>query len=238
VFDPGVTYGNNAPSYTISVNQDFTTVRGFQVVLRRRLDNYWRGNINYSFMQANTNASPPDLENQRTQEEGDIPARTEIRSDIDQRHAIRGQVVLEARDQAPGIRFGRFLRNSSLSATMSLSSGYPYTPSLTFTGNTRDRLERNSGSAPNIFDVNLQAQKNWTVANLQYGAFFRVSNLLDRKNCAQVYATTGNCFGGASPQARLQAGNFTGTGEGTTFFDRPHYLYDRRSINGGVSVNF
>ncbi|MBM3909088.1 MAG: hypothetical protein FJ363_13560, partial [Gemmatimonadetes bacterium] len=46
------------------------------------------------------------------------------------------------------------------------------------------------------------------------------------------------CDGGASPQARLQSGNFTGEGESSTFFDRPQYLSGRRSINGGISISF
>jgi len=73
---------------------------------------------------------------------------------------------------------------------------------------------------------------------VRYGAFLRVANLLDRKNCAQVFATTGNCDGGASPQSRLRSGNPTGEGETSTFFDRPQYLFDRRSINGGLSISF
>ena len=109
---------------------------------------------------------------------------------------------------------------------------------LSFTGSTADRLERNSGTAPMTFTINVQAQKDWTVANVRYGAFLRVSNLLDRKNCGQVFATTGNCNGGASPQARLQSGNFTDSSEGSTFFDRPQYLSGRRSINGGLSISF
>jgi len=238
VFDPGVTYGSNSPSYTVLVNQDFQTVRGFEIELRRRLANFWTARLNYSFSQANTNASPPDLETQRTTNEGDIPARTEIRSDIDQNHQLGGSVSFIVANQTPQIWGGKYLRNSSVAFTTRLSSGYPYTPSLTFTGNAADRLERNSGTAPVTFTVNMQAQKDWTVANVRYGAFMRVSNLFDRKNCAQVFATTGNCNGGASPQARLQAGNFTGEGETTTFYDRPQYLFDRRSINGGLSISF
>lgn len=238
VFDPGVTYGSNSPNYTILVNQDFQTVRGFEFELRRRLSNFWTGRINYSFSQATTNASPPDLETQRTEEEGDVVARREIRSDVDQAHQLGGSLSFIIANRAPEIPFGDYLKNSSFSLTGRLASGFPYTPSLTFTGNSADRLERNSGSAPMSITLNLQLQKDFTVSNTRYGAFLRVSNLLDRKNCAQVFSTTGNCIGGATPQARLRAGNFTGEGETSTFFDRPQYLFDRRSINGGVSISF
>ncbi|MBA4070656.1 MAG: hypothetical protein C0497_02310, partial [Gemmatimonas sp.] len=238
VFDPGVTYGTNSPNYTVLVNQDFQTVRGFEFEFRRRLANFWTARLNYAFSQATTNASPPDLETQRTTEEGDIVARTELRSDIDQNHQLGGSVSFIVANRTPGIWGGRYLRNSSISFTTRLASGFPYTPSLTFTGNAGDRLERNSGTAPLTFTINMQAQKDWTVSNVRYGAFMRISNLLDRKNCSQVFATTGNCNGGSSPQARLRAGNFTGEGETSTFFDRPQYLSGRRSINGGISISF
>ncbi|MHB1097314.1 MAG: TonB-dependent receptor [Gemmatimonadaceae bacterium] len=238
VFDPGVTYGTNSPNYTVLVNQDFQTVRGFEFEFRRRLANFWTARLNYAYSQATTNASPPDLETQRTTEEGDIVARTEIRSDLDQNHQLGGSVSFIVASRTPEIWGGKYLKNSSVSFTTRLSSGFPYTPSLTFTGNSADRLERNSGSAPLSFTINMQAQKDWTVSNVRYGAFFRVSNLLDRRNCSQVFATTGNCDSGASPQARLRSGNFTGESETSTFFDRPQYLAGRRSMNGGISISF
>lgn len=237
VFDPGVTYGTNRPNYTILVNQDYQTVRGLELELRRRLAGYWSGRINYGYSQATNNASAPDLEDQKSQE-GDIPARSEIRADIDQRHSLNGSLTFQVRDEAPKFRFAGLFRNTTASLTARLASGYPYTPALTFTGSSRFRLERNSGTAPTTFRMDFQAQKDWNLANVRYGAFLRLANLLDARNCAQVFATTGNCEGGTSPQARLGAGNFTGESEGTTFYDRPQYISERRSVNAGVRISF
>lgn len=237
VFDPGVTYGTNSPSYTVLVNQDYNTVRGVELELRRRLANYWSGTLNYAFAQATTNAAPPDLENQQLGE-GDVPSRNEIRSDADRRHAANATFTFRVREQLPDIPLAAALRNTTLGVTAQFSSGWPYTPQLTFAGATRDRLERNSGTGTSSFQVNLQAQKNFNVSNVQYGLFMRVTNLLDRENCVQVFETTGNCQAGASAQARLSAGNFTGEGEQSTFFDRPQYVGQRRSFTAGVRVNF
>jgi TonB dependent receptor len=237
VVDPGTLYGPSL-NYTVIVNQDFQTVRGFQFVLRRGLANYWGADLNYGYMQVKTNASPPDLEFQRTTEEGDIPPRQEIRSDADQRHTLSAVLRLGVDERTPTFRFGNLLRNSGLTVTGRVISGFPYTPTFTFTGGASDRLLRNSGTGPTAFFVNAEARKSWNVSNLRYQTFVRVSNLFDQKNCAQVFATTGNCNGGASPQARLAAGNFTGEGELSTFFDRPQYLYDRRFVNAGVRVDF
>lgn len=237
VQDPGTLYGPSL-NYTTIVNQDFQTVRGFQFVLRRGVSNYWGADVNYGYMQVRTNASAPDLEFQRTTEEGDIPARQEIRSDADQRQTLSAVLRLAVGERTPGFRFGNVLKNSGMTVTGRVISGFPYTPTFTFSGGTNDRLLRNSGTGPTAFFVNLEARKAINVANLRYQTFVRVTNLFDQKNCAQVFATTGNCDGGASPQARLAAGNFTGEGELSTFFDRPQYLYDRRFVNAGVRVDF
>lgn len=238
VFDPGVTYGTNAPSYTILVNQDYQTVRGFELELRRRLASYWSAKVNYGYSQATTNAAPPDLEEQQVNQEGDVPARREIRSDIDQTHSLNGTFSLRFDNQVPKFRFSNVLKHTRVSSTVRVASGFPYTPSLTFSGGTSDRLERNSGTAPTTFRIDMEATKDFGGSNVRYGTFVRVTNVLDRRNCVQVFATTGNCDGGASPQSRLSAGNFTGESDGTTFFDRPQYVADRRSINAGVRVNF
>ena len=237
MFDPGVTYGTNTPTYTVLVNQDYNTVRGVELELSRRLASYWSARVNYAFSQATTNAAPPDLENQQLAE-GDQPSRNEIRSDADRRHSANASFTFRVREELPNIPLAGALRNSTLGLTAQYSSGWPYTPQLTFTGSPRDRLERNSGTGQSTFTVNLQAQKNFNVSNVQYGLFMRVTNLLDKRNCLQVYETTGNCEGGASAQARLSAGNFTGEGESSTFFDRPQYVGQRRSFTAGVRVNF
>jgi outer membrane receptor protein involved in Fe transport len=238
VFDPGVTYGTNSPVYIILVNQDYQTVRGAEIELKRRLADYWKGRLSYAYQQATTNAAPPDLEAQQRDEEGDIEARSEIRSDVDQNHTVNGELTFQVDEQVPSFRFGNLLRNSKITITSRLASGFPYTPTFTFGGGTRDRLERNSGTAPMIFRVDLKAQKDVWVSNVRYGVFMRVLNVFDRKNCLQVFATTGNCDGGASPQARLQSGNATSESEGSTFFDRPQYLDTRRTFNAGVRVTF
>jgi outer membrane receptor protein involved in Fe transport len=237
IFDPGVTYGSNSPSYTVLVNQDYKTVRGIELEFRRRLANFWSASANYAFSQATTNAAPPDLENQQ-RAEGDVPSRNEIRSDSDRRHSANASFTFRVREQLPSMPLAVLLRNTTLGVTASYSSGYPYTPQFNFTGGSDARLERNSGTGTSSFIVNLQGRKDFNVANAQYGLFVRVTNLFDRKNCVQVFATTGNCEGGVSAQARLQAGNFTGEGETTTFFDRPQYVGTRRSVTAGLRVNF
>ncbi len=76
------------------------------------------------------------------------------------------------------------------------------------------------------------------MSNLRYGAFVRVVNLLDTKNCNQVFTTTGRCDAGAIDQSRSRQGNPVGENDVSTFFDRPQFFGTRRTINAGIRVNF
>jgi outer membrane receptor protein involved in Fe transport len=235
--DVGATYGSIAPRYWVLVNKDFQTVRGFEVGLRRRLADFWSFNLNYTFSQATTNAASPEREAQGQIEEGDPQLRGEYASEIDQPHVFNGTFVFQVEDDTPDFPGAQFLRNSAISTTVRAYSGFPYTPTLTFTGvGESGNLERNSARGPGTFQIDLQANKSWRVANMRYGAFVRVQNLTDRENCIQVFVSTGNCRAGTVDQSRDRQGNDFGSM--STYFDRPGYFGPRRSINAGITVNF
>jgi len=240
IFDVGTTYGSAAYNYLVIVNQDFQTVRGFEISLRRRLFDYWGFSFNYSFSEATTNAAAPDVQFQRTQEEGDPVNFQEIRSEVDQPHVFNASVSVRVGNEEP---FGNgildaLVRNSNVTFTFQASSGFPYTPTLDFAGFGASQLEQNSGRGPSRFQINLLAGKDFNIANLRYGAFVRVNNLLDTQNCIQVFATTGRCDAGAVDQSRSRQGNPVGENAPSTFFDRPQFFGPRRSINAGLRVNF
>jgi outer membrane receptor protein involved in Fe transport len=239
-FDMGSTYGNSVYAYWVLVNQDFQTVRGFELSLRRRLFDYWGFNLNFGLTQAMTNAAAPDLEVQN-REDGDPQNLAEIRSEVDLPASFNASVFFRVGNERP---FGNSLldaivRNAGATITVSARSGFPYTPTLTYTGIGVDaQLERNSGRAPGVMQVNLQADKNFWVSNLQAGAFVRVSNLLDQVNCQQVFPTTGTCDGGAVDQDRARNGNRSAEAFSSTHYDRASYYGPRRSINFGARVSF
>jgi outer membrane receptor protein involved in Fe transport len=240
-FDVGSTYGQGQYNYTVLVNQDFQTVRGFEVTLRRRLANFWSFNVNYGFSQATTNASAPDQEFQRSVEESDPAQNQEIRSQIDQPHTFNAQIQLRVgRDEPFGIGIlDKVVRNSSASVTMSAASGFTYTPTVTFAGSgAGGQLQRNSGRAPATMTLNLGLSKDFQISNVRYGLQLRVANLLDAKHCAQVFPSTGRCDYGSIDQDRRATGNAIGEGATTTVFDRPQFYRNRRSINFGARMNF
>jgi outer membrane receptor for ferrienterochelin and colicin len=239
-FDVGQTYGTAIYNYVVMINQDFQTVRGFELNLRRRLFNYWGFNINFGFQQARTNAAAPELQFQRTEEEGDPVNNKEIVSEVDIPVSFNASVFFRvANEDAFGVSvLDAIVRNANLTFTLSARSGFPYTPTLSFSGFGSNQLEQNSGRAPGVFRVNMLAGKDFNLTNLRFGVFAQVSNLLNTKSCNQVYASTGDCDGGTVDQSRRRNGNSVGTGASTTFFDRAHYYSEGIRLAFGARVSF
>ncbi len=251
--DFGQTYNPTGTglNYRVLVNTDYQTVRGAEVSVRRRLANYWAFSLNYGYQQVFTNAAPPDLELQKLIE-GDVQARTEIRSEIDQPHLFTGILRFAFGQRVPTFKFSSILKESQLAITTRAASGLPYTPAIvpgnsgSFTGTTNDRLDRNSGTAPATWSIDTRLEKGWRTGNLRYSAFLQVNNLLDRKNCASVFPTTGQCTTGALVAARSYIGPRQGGGVPTislqggssSNWDRPNMYGPRRSITSGLRLSF
>jgi outer membrane receptor protein involved in Fe transport len=240
VFDPGVTYGSSTPSYRILVNQDFQSVRGFEMQLRRRVSDYWGFDVNYSYSRARTNASDPEREFERQAVQLEPNVLTEVPSDIDQPHVFNASLTGQVRNEAPGFPGGWLLRNTLGTITYTSASGLPYSPTADYVGDlTTSRFVRNAGRGPSTSVVSLLAQKGFALSNLRYDLFMQVNNLLDTKNCVQVFTTTGRCDAGAIDQNRARQGNFVRPDIATsTFGDRADYYGPRRSVLGGIKVNF
>ena len=238
VFDYGVTYNQSAPRYNVIVNQDYNTSRGFEMQLRRRPQNFWGFDINYSFSKATTNAFPPDVQQQRLTE-GDEQSLIERRSEVDQPHVLNASLIFRVDRRAPSFRFGEYLRNSYATFTSSYRSGLPYTAQTQFNANgNRDQLDVNGERMPATSQTNLLAGKDFQLSNVQYGVFVRVNNLFDQRNCIQVFVTTGTCDAGTIDQDRARNGNAVGEDSPSTYFDRPTYYGERRSAFAGLRVRF
>jgi hypothetical protein len=248
MLDFGQTYNPNGTglTYNVLVNTDYQTVRGAEVIVRRKLANYWAFTVQYAYQQVSTNAAPPELELQKVLEGDTLRIRREIRSEIDQPHLFTGVLRYEFGETVPDVRFKKALKHMKFALTTRAASGLPYTPTLSFSGASSDRLARNSGTGPATWYLDLRAEKGWRTANLNYSGFVSISNLLDRKNCAMVYPSTGRCDSGALAASRLYVGSRQGgqepvlsaTGGSSTLFDRPNMYGPRRAIYSGVRVSF
>ena len=238
IFDPGVTFDTNTPSYSVVVNQDFATVRGLELSLRKRLQDYWAFSLNYAYSRARTNAAPPERQNERLVE-GINEAFTEITSEIDQPHNFNGTLTVAVGDDSPadGV-LGSVIQNSTLSFIVRARSGLPFTPQQDDTGlglAAPNRRTVNSERGPATFEVDVQAQKGFNLNNVRYALYAQVTNLFDRVNCIQVSPQSGECTSGAFDFLNRRAGNASNS---STAIDRPQRIGPSRSIRTGVRVQF
>ncbi len=236
--DVGNTYNTALPRYFVVVNQDYSTTRGFEVQFQRRVSNFWGYDINYSFSKSTTNASPPDRQ-QQSLAEGDSTQLREITSEIDQPQVFNASLLFRIDQETPKFRFAQYLKQTYLTMTARAASGLPYTPTTNFFGfGDQNQGAINSGRGPATFQVDLLMGKDFRLSNTRYGVFARVANVFDRKNCLQVFVTTGRCDAGTIDQRRARNGNAVGDNTASTYFNRPEYYGERRTINTGVRVNF
>jgi hypothetical protein len=241
--DIGSTYDGSAPQYRVVVNGDFLTARGLEMSLDRRLTNRWSYGVNYGIARSTTNSQAPDRADEIARTEANRAQLIETVTDGDISHTFNFSGGFRVRNDIPTLPYnaGRLLRNTSMSVTYSLRSGAPYTPvratSLGNIGTTNNASDINSGRMPNTQDVGLVIDKQFRIRNVSYSGFFRVSNLFDRKNCAQVFQNTGTCDSGLRDFQNRRVGN-TGDVTTSTGFDQPEYIGARRSLFTGITVNF
>lgn len=165
-------------SYARYVNRDYGNVRGVTLsVEKRRTGDLIAANLDYTFSVAEGNASDPRavfFDNQSVP-----PLESEIQQvplDWDQRHTLN----LSVRMGRPGWNIGLISR---------LNSGQPYTPDPF--GRRTTQFGENSEKKPATWIVDLLASKNFG-ASPKFTAYFKVFNLLDRRNPIDVFTSTGS----------------------------------------------
>jgi len=243
VQDIGSTYDGASPVYQVLVNGDFVTSRGVEVQFNRRLRDRWGYDINFGLSRTTTNSRPPERANEISRNEAASRVQLfESLSDIDQPMRFNAQLFLAVREDIPKLPMnaGRFLKNTRLTMTFQTASGFPYTPvrgdafGLQGAANVTDI---NAGRAPSTRQIDLVFNKALRINNLNYSLFLQVNNLLDRRNCQQVFVNNGTCESGLRDFTNRSVGN-TGDASTSTAFDQPEYLGARRTLQAGISLTF
>ncbi|MBC6995265.1 TonB-dependent receptor [Neolewinella lacunae] len=175
--------------YTTFDNQDFGTVKGFALTYDLRRTANFTINANYTLQFADGTGS--NATSQRgLGNRGNL--RTLFPLDFDERH--RFNLVLDyrldSRSSAP-----KFLHNAGINLQSSAVTGRPYT--ATFLpeefGGSGTRGAINGSRQPLTLTLNGQVSKDITFGqNSQVNIYFRVSNILDRRNVLNVYSATGS----------------------------------------------
>ena len=226
----------DAVGYYRYINRDYGNVKGFSLSLEKMRTGLLSGSIDYTFQYARGSASNPDflqlieVATRMSGESIQFPERQILALDWDQRHTLNMVLSLTK----PG--------NWGMSCIATVGSGLPYSPSSVEQLALPDREFKNSARKPMQFNVDLKANKQFTMGALTYSLFLRVYNLLDRLNENTVYAITGR----ATQNARLpydqlvqmqmlrQGGQFTMS----EWDNEPSWFSEPRRVQAGLAVRF
>lgn len=198
IFDlMGTRYQHAVPlGYYPLVNEEYGSVRGFELGLQKLQSGYWNARISYGLSLARGTASSTYewyYERYRygvdpvTGQEME-PPRRDYALDFDERHNAKASVGCEF----PEV-FG-FVPLRLFNATLLLNygSGLPYSPREVGRLNSgRLTAERNSGRMPPRFTADLNATKHINIGRLRFGITCAVINLFDARTVQWVYGHTG-----------------------------------------------
>lgn len=182
----------NLAQYARLTNVDFGDVIGFTFSLDQRSIGPFSSTLDYTWQQAQGNASDPRETATRAAANEDPRPRL-IPLNWDQRHTLNVTLRLEDPE----------LYNAS--AVVRVASGQPYTPVLGEGFNLG--LNANSGRKPSSAMVDLRGERYFRVGGKRMSVFGRVFNLLDtRSSNGFVFESTGSADYSRFPltdQARL-----------------------------------
>ena len=185
--------------YTSYGNLDFGTVKGFTFQYDLRQVKHFSGNVNYTLQFADGTGSDPSSQ-RGLNRKGNI--RTLSPLDYDERHRITTTLDYRYDDgnyDGPNL-FGKdILKDAGINMQIITVSGRPYTKYRQPQPFSASQIEGsiNGSRLPWTFNLDLRVDKTVTISKnpknpLAVNVYFRVQNLLDRRNVAGVYAATGS----------------------------------------------
>jgi outer membrane receptor protein involved in Fe transport len=202
----------SAAAYARLTNIDFGSVTGFTISLDQRRMGILSSTIDYTWQTAQGNSSDPN-ETANRAAAGEDPRPRQVPLNWDQRHTLNITIQLSE----PG--------NYAISTIARFGSGQPYTPEIG--SGFGASVEKNSGSKPNGFIMDLRAEKYFSVAGKSMSLFIRAFNLLNARYFnGTVFGNTGSPDYGLFPRSQDKY-----------LLANPTRYYPPRRIEIGISVN-
>lgn len=170
--------------YTLYVNEDYANVKGFELSLDMRPDQYFSGGMSYTYSIAKGSASSETEQYPGTQESTQL-----YYLDFDRTHMLNvsGTYTIP-KDDGPSLFNSKPFELMDFSLIFRLNSGAPYTPG----GRDIGFVERNSLRQPSTYSVDLMVGKEFSLSNLiKVRLFAEILNLTDHRNILYVYRDTG-----------------------------------------------
>ncbi len=205
--------------YTLYVNEDYANIKGFEINLDIRPDQYFSGGLTYTYSVAKGSASSETEQYPGTEESTLL-----YYLDFDKTHVVNAEGTFTIPEgEGPDFLGAKILENIDVSVIARLSSGYPYTPS----GRDVGFVEKNSLRMPATYSIDVMIGKEFKIMNSYKLRFFaEILNITNHRNVLYVYGDTGDP-------------DFTFEGDYSQEYMRdPSNYGPPRSIRIGASVKF
>lgn len=181
----------NDAEYGRLTNVDFGGVVGFTLAVDHRQLGPVSASLDYTWQQAQGNASDP-RETATRASAGEDPRPRLIPLNWDQKHTLNATIA----SSLPG--------NVSASLVLRVASGQPYTPILE--SGFGHGLEANSGRKPMSTAVDVRVEKTIAARDVKVGIFGRIFNLLDTRYFnGPVFDSTGSPYYSRFPETDKSA---------------------------------
>lgn len=215
-------------SFTTTLNTDYSTARGVDVVIRHNGVNY-RMELQYTNSRATANRKDPWEGYRETDTPRTMPKR-EILMSYDRTHDLSFSYFHMFPKKAGIDLFGiKPFERTKINVMFLARSGEPYTPIV---GNVAG--ETNSERGPWNLTANLNYRKFFNVFGMDVVFGVLVQNLFDWKNPIDIYATTGKAD---NPGARIN--ELIGLGYySRTLWDEPYRYSRRRQVDFSLEFQF
>ena len=204
--------------YARFINRDYGGVKGLTLAFEKRLTGGFGATVDYTYQIARGDASDP-ASAFLDAEAGREPQKQLVPLNWDRTHSLN--LTLTTGDA----------KRWSASLIGRLGSGLPYTPTEQ---NVRTAVE-NSERKPAYMNIDFFAYRNVLISGLNFNAFIRIHNLLDRKNELDVYSDTGRA--NYTLTART-SGTIFGVNNLNDYLNRPNFYSEPRQILWGIGIQF
>ncbi len=224
--DPIQIEGSSA-RYGRLVNSDFGFVRGVVARYDQRIGTRFFAGLDYTFQVARANSSDP------AQVFNAAAAKQELEQQIvptswDQRHTLNASLSYQG------------AANWGFGMVAGFGSGEPYTPvinTLQSGALVPTTIALNSEKKPVVYDVDLNAYKDFEAGGMRMQIFTKVDNLFDTRNEYGIFGDTGR--GTYSLQRNVDAKTFRGDPAVLEqFYRRPFFFSEPRRVVLGLTVSF
>jgi len=180
-------YKKKLASYTIYTLEDFATIKGVDIGIVKRANEYLSGTIVYSYLNAKGTGSSAREFYYRYLRTNIPPPKTVYPLEFDVTHTVKANINFYfPRGYMKGALFG-VLSDLNINAQFSFASGAPYTP----TDEKGNLLEPNSKRMPPSYNIDTKITKGIYFGKTRLGFYVDIRNLLNLRNIRSVYSRTG-----------------------------------------------